>query len=506
MGCEGIHHLGRELPAPERKPAREAEPEQERAPKRERYQKLCPHPNGPSHEQVAAHQRERLLRAIVEAVARDGYDATTVGRLCTLAGVSKRAFYELFMGKPDCFALAHERVILRAAGRAAIARRGCEPGRDALGAVLRRLMDDAAKEPAGAGFALVHALDATPAAVERREWTAGVFEETIAECLGGEEPEPSPVVRRGIVSGIASVVRARLLGGQADELPGLAGELADWAWSCARGAAAVVQGSDPRVVARSGGTAALAPDGDARELGVRLRYGDCAGQPWRRHLRLVPSTQSVDGVDRGPMERRTRGERALLHDAAIALAARGGVLAVTPEALVADSGVSKRRVHALFESADRCLLEAVDQAGEELLESAARAGAVAEGWREGVSRGVVALLGGLAANRALARVLFVEALAVGPKAVASRASLCARAARTLAHSVPPEQRPTAVACEASVGAMWGVVERHVALGATARLPRLAAPAYLLLLAPILGGRAAPELSGRAGTLALAGRS
>lgn len=435
MGFEGIHCLGGE-------------------PARERYQKLCPHPNGPSREQVAAHQRERLLRAMVEAVARGGYAATTVGRLCTLAGVSKRAFYELFTGKPDCFALAHERVTLRGARRAEIARRGCEPGRDALGAVLECLMDGVANEPAGAGFVLVHALDATPAALERREWTAAVFEEAIAECLRGEAPEPSPVVRRGIVSGIASVVRARLLDGRTDELPGLAGELADWAWCCVRGAAAAVGRPSPSP----------------------------------RGLRLVTSTLGVDGVNHDPVERQARGERALVHDAAIALAARGGVTAVTPEALVASSGVSRRRVYALFESADRCLLEAVDHAGEELLESAARAGVVAEGWREGVSRGILALLGGLAANPALARVLFVEALAVGPKAVASRVSLRAHAARTLAHSVPAEQRPSAVACEASVGAVWGIVERHAALGATARLPRLAAPAYLLLLAPCLGVR------------------
>ena len=35
--------------------------------------------------------------------------------------------------------------------------------------------------------------------------------------------------------------------------------------------------------------------------------------------------------------------------------------------------------------------------------------------------------------------------------------------------------------------MWGVLERHVTMGATARLPRLA-PACLLLLAPLSGSR------------------
>ncbi len=423
-----------------------------------RYQKLSPHPNGLPREQVAAHQRERLRRAMVEAVARDGYGATTVGQLCALASVSKRAFYELFTGKPDCFEFAYEQVVCRAVERVVTARGGCRDGHDALRAALRELMDGVARNPAAASFALVHALDATPVGLERREWAAGLFEEALVGCLADDEPALCPAIRRGIVAGVAAVVRARLLDGRASELPGLADELADWAWRCARCAAAAA--------ARQ----------QLRERLDRRRE--------RPALRLVEQARRTEGWRGGGAEPSVRDERTLLFESAIALTARGGMLALTPDALEADSGVPRRRVHALFESPDRCLLEALSHAGEDHLTGALQAGAGTERRQAAVRRSVVALLRGLAEDRALARALFVEALALGPRAIELREPLCARAARALADSVPDARRSSTIACEAGAGAVWGIIERHVAKGATARLPRLAAPAYLLLLDPL----------------------
>src|SRR5260221_4802254 len=59
---------------------------------------------------VRASQRERLLRAIVECVARDGFDATTVPGVVSTARVSSNAFYDFFTDKTDCFRQACDRV------------------------------------------------------------------------------------------------------------------------------------------------------------------------------------------------------------------------------------------------------------------------------------------------------------------------------------------------------------------------------------------------------------
>jgi AcrR family transcriptional regulator len=54
-------------------------------------------------EAVRASQRERIVRAMLECVAREGYEATTVPQVVATARVSRNAFYEFFKDKTDCF-------------------------------------------------------------------------------------------------------------------------------------------------------------------------------------------------------------------------------------------------------------------------------------------------------------------------------------------------------------------------------------------------------------------
>jgi AcrR family transcriptional regulator len=67
---------------------------------------LAPLPRGrhklPAHA-VRASQRERLLAAMLDSVAEQGYEATTVPQVVARARVSRNAFYELFADKTGCF-------------------------------------------------------------------------------------------------------------------------------------------------------------------------------------------------------------------------------------------------------------------------------------------------------------------------------------------------------------------------------------------------------------------
>lgn len=56
-----------------------------------------------SLETVRANQRQRLMRAMLEVVAEQGYEATTVQQVVARARVSRNSFYELFTDKLDCF-------------------------------------------------------------------------------------------------------------------------------------------------------------------------------------------------------------------------------------------------------------------------------------------------------------------------------------------------------------------------------------------------------------------
>lgn len=55
---------------------------------------------------VTAHQRVRLLRAVISAVADKGYQATTITDIVRRARVSRSAMYREFDSKLDCFLAA----------------------------------------------------------------------------------------------------------------------------------------------------------------------------------------------------------------------------------------------------------------------------------------------------------------------------------------------------------------------------------------------------------------
>ncbi|HEY8810145.1 MAG TPA: TetR/AcrR family transcriptional regulator, partial [Solirubrobacterales bacterium] len=67
--------------------------------------------HGYSREQVAHHQRERLIAGLAEAVAEKGYAAVTLTDIVMHAKVSRRVFYANFESKEQCFLAAFEVVV-----------------------------------------------------------------------------------------------------------------------------------------------------------------------------------------------------------------------------------------------------------------------------------------------------------------------------------------------------------------------------------------------------------
>jgi len=61
-------------------------------------------------DEVEERQRERLLRAIVAAVAERGYKDATIADVVRVARTSRSAFYEHFANKQACFLEAYEQM------------------------------------------------------------------------------------------------------------------------------------------------------------------------------------------------------------------------------------------------------------------------------------------------------------------------------------------------------------------------------------------------------------
>lgn len=195
-----------------------------------RARKLSPGP-GKSHEDVSAHQRERLLGATVAVVAEKGYEATRVEDILLVAGVSRNAFYKHFSSKRDCF-LATLVEVEQLAKPAVIDIVAETPGswEDKLMAMLDALAAVVVAQPAMARVAWIEVYAAGPEAIEVIERIDRSMENVVRSALK-QSPERAgmpPDVVRAVVGSVRRIIHTRVREGRAEELPGLMPELFDW--------------------------------------------------------------------------------------------------------------------------------------------------------------------------------------------------------------------------------------------------------------------------------------
>jgi AcrR family transcriptional regulator len=90
--------------------------EQGREPSSGKLEALAPLPRG-RHllppEEVARHQRERILNAVAGGMAERGYAGLTVGSIIAEARVSRTTFYAQFANKEDAVLGAHQEIFRR---------------------------------------------------------------------------------------------------------------------------------------------------------------------------------------------------------------------------------------------------------------------------------------------------------------------------------------------------------------------------------------------------------
>jgi len=155
---------------------------------------------------VRASQRWRLLEGMIESTARHGYAGASVAHVIAHAGVSRKAFYEHFADKEDCFLAAYdvvsERVLadLIAAGtqRTSKSARRTDYVVGFLTALARNL--------AVARVFMVDVLGAGPRALKRRDDLNHRF----ADQLFGDA-EVDTVHRLAVIGGVNAAVASELL-------------------------------------------------------------------------------------------------------------------------------------------------------------------------------------------------------------------------------------------------------------------------------------------------------
>jgi AcrR family transcriptional regulator len=178
-----------------------------------------------AQEQAADHHRARALRAMTAAVAENGYAATTVADVLVRASMSRRTFYRLFANREECFLAAYDLVNDEAMGlfdsRAAATEDEWEKH---LEDALARLLGYLAAHPDRARLLVVEPMAVSAEGLERHERTM----RDLARRLSHSRPRASEygLALEAAVGGVHRVLHARIVEGQAGQLPRLAPELA----------------------------------------------------------------------------------------------------------------------------------------------------------------------------------------------------------------------------------------------------------------------------------------
>lgn len=174
---------------------------------------------------IRAIQRERLIVAMLNAVADLGYLETNVQDVIDRAGVSRPTFYEHFSNKEDCFLAAFDTSAERLRKKLhAAARKGGDVWRDRVRFGLEALLRFAMREPDTARTLVVEARAASATAVMRRVELLDDF----ARCLDEQARELLPasdshtaMTASGIVGGVESLLYSRLCKQEYDQLESL---------------------------------------------------------------------------------------------------------------------------------------------------------------------------------------------------------------------------------------------------------------------------------------------
>lgn len=455
------------------------------------YQRLPRGPHQLAPKEVARHQRLRMHGAMVEAVAANGYANTSVKQVIGLAGVSRRAFYEQFANKEECFLATFDLIAARGVKRVHEAYRSTGGDLERrIRASIGEFTGEIEANAKSAGLAIVQAQTAGAPGLARLRKATGTFEQMLCSSFAHASdagPLPVPIVR-GIVGGMHEATAVRLRAGRPEEIPALNEEIAQWTLLfhttgeerlsehlAARARASSLASAYAR---RPGGPNGRWP-GAGSTLDAWMPPGLRAVSPSRRGDRLA--------APRSDEELRER-----LRSSVLNLAVVDDYHELSAPQIAEEAGVPIESFFELFDSKEECFLAAFDDLSEELLGIAADPDLVSGDWARAV-RGVVGELLRVLADRPLyAHIIASEAPSACPEALERDCEL-AHSIATLLTEGAPEPARNKLAVEGVAGAIWHTIRCQVTSGQIHFLPALSDYLTYVVLAPFIGADAAAEI-------------
>jgi AcrR family transcriptional regulator len=186
--------------------------------------------HGLPRETVTESQRGRIIQSMVEAAAERGFQDTRVVDVVEGAGVSRATFYDLFADIEDCFLAAYDAVSTRLfeTASAAFNRSPDAPWAERVRDAMAAYLEELAKWPAGARFALVEVLAAGPKALVSRDAVLRQFAEFIEAGRSQSSLEPPGLTSVAIVGGINELLYSEVIHGATARLPSRLPDIVYW--------------------------------------------------------------------------------------------------------------------------------------------------------------------------------------------------------------------------------------------------------------------------------------
>jgi AcrR family transcriptional regulator len=153
---------------------------------------------------VVHSQRERILDAVTNLTAAEGFTGLTVEAIATEAGVSLQAFYEHFKSKQDAFLVAYELGHAKGIGIVEQAFVAENDWRQGVRAAIAALLQYLASEPSFAHIALLDSLTATPLSASRLDKSLTSYAQMLLPGFA-EAPkhhQPPPITVEAITGGL----------------------------------------------------------------------------------------------------------------------------------------------------------------------------------------------------------------------------------------------------------------------------------------------------------------
>jgi AcrR family transcriptional regulator len=181
-----------------------------------------------SREFIAEHKQRRIMDALAELTAEQGYEATKISDIVKRAGVARKTLYDNFEGKEEVFLAAFD------AARDEALRRVEEGGdaddgdwQDRVEGGLAAFLGYVAEQPTLARMCMIEALSATPATTKRHEDALEAFVKLTRETLPKDERVPGTIAE-SLVGGVAWVVSKQIRRGEAEGAEDLLPELTEF--------------------------------------------------------------------------------------------------------------------------------------------------------------------------------------------------------------------------------------------------------------------------------------